>query len=102
MTQSYARFDKSIVFERSTQQHFEEDNNNRGGRIPDEFVCPLTGKVMIAPLMTPTGLNFEKSAILDWLFENNEYNNNDDLESRNSTNNTNANQMTAKKEDRVT
>lgn len=35
--------------------------------IPEEFICPLSGNVMVHPLMTRTGLNFEKSAIIEWI-----------------------------------
>jgi hypothetical protein len=35
--------------------------------IPMEFLCPITKEVMSNPLMTRSGLNFERSAIIDWL-----------------------------------
>jgi hypothetical protein len=35
--------------------------------IPFEFVCPITLQVMVEPLMTRTGFNFERAAIFDWL-----------------------------------
>jgi SUMO ligase MMS21 Smc5/6 complex component len=35
--------------------------------IPPEFVCPITSEPMRFPLMTRTGLNFERDAILDWM-----------------------------------
>jgi hypothetical protein len=35
--------------------------------IPSDFICPITLEVMVAPLMTRTGLNFERVAIFGWL-----------------------------------
>jgi hypothetical protein len=35
--------------------------------IPPDFICPITLQVMVAPLMTRTGLNFERAAIFGWL-----------------------------------
>jgi hypothetical protein len=35
--------------------------------IPSNFICPITLQVMVDPLMTRTGLNFERAAILGWL-----------------------------------
>jgi len=34
---------------------------------PVEFLCPITGQLMIDPLMCRTGFNFERNAILEWL-----------------------------------
>jgi hypothetical protein len=35
--------------------------------IPSLFICPITLQVMVDPLMTRTGLNFERAAIFSWL-----------------------------------
>ena len=37
---------------------------------PTRFVCPLTLCVMEDPVMTRSGLSFERSAILQWLSQN--------------------------------
>ena len=34
---------------------------------PDEFLCPISLQPMVHPLTTRSGLNFERSAILNWL-----------------------------------
>jgi hypothetical protein len=36
-------------------------------QIPSNFICPITLQVMVNPLMTRTGLNFERDAIFSWL-----------------------------------
>ena len=38
---------------------------------PTEFYCPITFELMREPLMTRSGLSFERTAILDWLHEHN-------------------------------
>lgn len=35
--------------------------------VPIEFICPITNEVMIQPLMTRQGQNFERNAIIAWL-----------------------------------
>lgn len=40
--------------------------------IPDEFVCPITLTIMNHPLVTRSGQNFERSAILNWLSQSKE------------------------------
>ncbi|GKY96375.1 hypothetical protein MPSEU_000597100 [Mayamaea pseudoterrestris] len=35
--------------------------------IPDAFLCPITSDIMIAPMMTRSGLCFDRTAILEWL-----------------------------------
>jgi hypothetical protein len=35
--------------------------------IPSNFICPITLQVMVDPLMTRAGLNFERAAIFSWL-----------------------------------
>ena len=37
--------------------------------VPDEFICPITLQVMVHPLTTRSGKNFERAAILSWLGE---------------------------------
>jgi hypothetical protein len=37
---------------------------------PDEFYCPITLNIMVQPLCTKTGKNFERKAIMDWLSKN--------------------------------
>jgi hypothetical protein len=43
------------------------DADGSAVEIPSNFLCPITLQVMLDPLMTRTGLNFEKAAILGWL-----------------------------------
>jgi hypothetical protein len=38
---------------------------------PTEFQCPLTKTIMIEPMLSKYGTNFEKDAILRWLNEGN-------------------------------
>jgi hypothetical protein len=35
--------------------------------IPEEFICPLTLEIFTDPLMDKRGMNWERSAILEWL-----------------------------------
>jgi hypothetical protein len=35
--------------------------------VPNSFICPITLQIMVHPVMTETGLNFERSAIISWL-----------------------------------
>jgi U-box domain len=35
--------------------------------VPDEFICPITLDIMIEPMMSRTGFNFERHAIVDWI-----------------------------------
>ena len=35
-----------------------------------KFICPLTKDVMVDPVMTKTGFNFERKALEDWLDKN--------------------------------
>jgi hypothetical protein len=39
--------------------------------IPDEFLCPITQEMMINPLMSRTGINYEESAIMEWISKHN-------------------------------
>jgi hypothetical protein len=39
--------------------------------IPEEFLCPITQELMANPLMSRTGFTFERSAIMEWIFEHN-------------------------------
>lgn len=34
---------------------------------PEDFTCPITLQVMVRPLCTRSGRNFERSAILEWI-----------------------------------
>jgi hypothetical protein len=43
-------------------QYLEEEED-----IPDEFICPLTLELFNDPLMDRRGINFERSAIVEWL-----------------------------------
>ena len=38
-----------------------------GINIPSEFICPITLEVMISPIMSIYGHNYEKDAILKWV-----------------------------------
>lgn len=35
--------------------------------VPEDFLCPITKEVMEHPMMTRSGISFEKRAILRWL-----------------------------------
>jgi hypothetical protein len=35
--------------------------------VPNSYVCPISLQVMVSPVLTPSGLHFERSAILSWL-----------------------------------
>lgn len=37
--------------------------------VPSEFICPLTGDVMNKPVMTRSGMNFERYAIIERIIE---------------------------------
>jgi hypothetical protein len=41
--------------------------SNNSTNIPSEFICPITKKVMRDPMMSKTGQNFERAAIVQWL-----------------------------------
>lgn len=43
-----------------------------GVDIPPEFICPITSEVMIYPLMTRSGINFERSSIIERLQNGND------------------------------
>jgi hypothetical protein len=45
------------------QKNDDDDDDN----VPEEFICPLTLEVMTIPMMTRTGQNYERDAILCWL-----------------------------------
>lgn len=40
---------------------------NTGGSIPDQLLCPLSGAVMIDPVVAADGVTYERQAISDWL-----------------------------------
>jgi hypothetical protein len=46
-------------------------NNSIAQDVPEEFLCPITQELMISPLMSRTGINYEKSAIMEWISEHN-------------------------------
>jgi hypothetical protein len=35
--------------------------------VPNSFFCPITLRIMVHPVITETGFNFERSAIISWL-----------------------------------
>ena len=35
-----------------------------------EFICPITQNIMEEPVITPFGMTYEKSAIIDWIKKN--------------------------------
>lgn len=39
--------------------------------IPPEFCCPITGDIMVDPVISPDGFSYEKSAITRWLSDPN-------------------------------
>jgi hypothetical protein len=43
--------------------------NGKVYEVPHSYICPITLEVMVHPLMTRSGLHFERSAILSWLNE---------------------------------
>jgi hypothetical protein len=45
--------------------------NSNSQDIPEEFLCPITQELMINPLMSRTGINYEKSAIMEWISKHN-------------------------------
>jgi hypothetical protein len=62
--------------ERQQREELEEcsEHSNNGDQvysddedIPDEFICPLTLEIFNDPLMDRRGINFERSAIVEWL-----------------------------------
>lgn len=44
---------------------------SNNSKIPTSFVCPLTGQIMLDPVITCTGYSYERSAIEKWLKNNN-------------------------------
>lgn len=43
------------------------DDDDIEGDVPHEFICPLTLEIFNDPLMDRRGMNFERSAIVEWL-----------------------------------
>jgi hypothetical protein len=41
--------------------------NNMTFDVSNSFICPITRQVMVQPLKTPSGVHFERTAILSWL-----------------------------------
>ena len=50
----------------SSQKQVEPDDEEEED-IPDEFICPLTLEIFNDPLMDRRGINFERTAIVEWL-----------------------------------
>ncbi|GKY91418.1 hypothetical protein MPSEU_000114100 [Mayamaea pseudoterrestris] len=52
-------------------QTSEDERNNveraNAVTIPSEFICPITLQIMVCPVMTRAGVNYERSAIISWL-----------------------------------
>jgi hypothetical protein len=46
-------------------------NNSIAQDIPEEFLCPITQELMINPLMSRTGITYEKTAIMEWISKHN-------------------------------
>jgi len=40
---------------------------------PSDFTCPITKKIMVDPVVSPQGVNFERSAILKWTQDGNKF-----------------------------
>ena len=40
---------------------------------PSDFTCPITKKLMVDPVVSPQGINFERSAILKWTQDGNNF-----------------------------
>ena len=40
---------------------------------PSDFTCPITKKIMVDPVVSPQGINFERSAILKWIQDGNKF-----------------------------
>eukprot|EP00339_Tiarina_fusa_P019213 CAMPEP_0117001212 /NCGR_PEP_ID=MMETSP0472-20121206/3285_1 /TAXON_ID=693140 ORGANISM="Tiarina fusus, Strain LIS" /NCGR_SAMPLE_ID=MMETSP0472 /ASSEMBLY_ACC=CAM_ASM_000603 /LENGTH=201 /DNA_ID=CAMNT_0004701141 /DNA_START=56 /DNA_END=661 /DNA_ORIENTATION=- len=54
-----------------TPSSYPTSTKAEGPPVPDEFVCPLTLSIMRDPVMDTYGHNFEKSAIMAWIYEGN-------------------------------
>ena len=39
--------------------------------VPPEFICPITQELIVFPVMSRYGLNYERQAILEWLQKGN-------------------------------
>jgi U-box domain len=44
-----------------------EAANILGVDVPSHFLCPITCEVMVHPMVTRAGMNYERSAIIEWL-----------------------------------
>jgi U-box domain len=38
-----------------------------GVDVPSHFICPITSEVMVHPIVTRNGMNYERDAIIEWL-----------------------------------
>jgi U-box domain len=56
----------------STFEHCNNMTSVSNSRIPSEFICPLTKNIMNDPMMSKTGQNYERDAIVAHLDAGNE------------------------------
>jgi hypothetical protein len=71
-----AQFEKLITEENDEEilklrEEYNKLRIQKGDEIPKEFLCPITGEIVIDPVITSDGITFEKKAIELWL-ENND------------------------------
>ena len=50
---------------------FSQALGEEAGDVSDDFKCPLTGKLFINPVTTPSGHTYERDALLKYMAENN-------------------------------
>ena len=55
---------------KTVYENYEKVDKEFEGKIPDEFVCPLTKKMFLEPVKMCDGSVFERQAILKWLLKN--------------------------------
>jgi hypothetical protein len=65
---------KLIIFSHGTNltgphQNQSTESNTIMTIAPNDFLCPLSKKVMQEPVSTPTGMNYERAPIEEWLRE---------------------------------
>jgi hypothetical protein len=62
---------KHIPHNTATKIYFpdtsETEINGKTFQVPNAFICPITLQLMDHPLVSRSGLNFERHAILSWL-----------------------------------
>ena len=54
-------------FESTRMMVHSEANDPTAASVPQEFICPITLQVMVCPVMTRAGINYERAAIISWL-----------------------------------